>query len=1063
MKKANRLAWLGLAVWLVITAPVFATGALPAQAAAPATQGIDVVVLLDDSGSMATCWPWVGPPLATNCLGAQNPPSDPHDLRYSAVRLLVLLAGSKDRVAVVRFNAGTEGVIGQLQQAGNPDARQALTDALRPPTDYVTTGGYTRIDLALNHAKDLLTASKDQGRPSYVLLLTDGVPSQPGNVPGQEKPVQATMAALTQLGTQVFPVELCNDKAGCPDDTFITHTMGRVPDKAKTAGDLLRVFSSIFAQMEPDLHVVDQGNSGALEFNIRPEHGARRLVIVADKSGLQAVKRDDNPEAVSSAYQDDNILLNVVGDKALAPGKWTVETNGHDTFAVVQTDTYPELTFPPASVPGSSAAPYYVPAGKPVAILARVAGPGAGTPVRLGDGTALKPYSPGDGLLWTVLPGANDGFTLQVGDDQAPLQIVRRFRLQARSDLPTALIISPSAASPCSSNKPCPLKVAFGPGLEVSETQGAVYVSDESAGGKLAYSTPMVCTGRTCADAAANFQRLDGHRYTIRFFVQARAAGALYGDWAETTLAVGSSVGLRGLPAVLNLKTQPAGGWPVTVTVGTTEDLGQLRATIALTRTDDNTPVSDAQVSFAAGLVAAGEQATALRVVTPPGLRPGHYEGKIAFAVDKTPAGEQVTLPAPLPLSLTLTRPAVELSDHSIDFGNVLFDTSPNFRINQVASIGVVFAEAPFSIVPAMVETTCPALSVVAGAPEQAANGYRVPVTLTSSGSISPQTCSGTLSFAGPSEDYAVQGNPALPWRVTIPQVDWQLVGVERAGGPAGDLDFGSLGRPGERSSATLLVRYTGQPPFSLVLLDLQGKAGTSNIEVGAQDVELATAGVAAQPGSPGLYRVPVELVVRRSLPHATSLAGWLAGTDYSGQLRLDIAGLPSPNPREANFRFHNPGNYQRYIAPFYRWWWPGLLTCPLSILLPLALLGFVWLRKKDADVERILAHDRATASAPVTEGANTTPPARVAGSPADAAPGHKAPGPAYMLYGRPSANNHQVPQRAPRPAEKPAQGGPSSAGSASPGQAGSGVRPSVPPASLPPRPLRRSGPRWTK
>ncbi len=986
-------------------------------------------------------------------------------------------------MAVVRFNEATQGVIGQLQQAGTSGARQSLTDALRPPTDYITTGGYTRIDLALNYAKDLLTAAKDEGRPSYVLLLTDGAPTQPGGVPGQEQPVRATMEALTQLGTQVFPVELCNDKAGCPDDTFITQTMGRVPDKAKTAGELLRVFSSIFAQMEPDLHVVDQGTGSALEFNIRPEHGARRLVIVADKSGVQAVQRDDAPQAVSSAYQDDNILLNVVEDKALAPGKWSVEANGHDTFAVVQTDTYPELTFPPASVPGSSAAPYYVPAGKPVALLARVAGPGAGSPVRLGDGTTLKPYSPGNGLLWGMLPGVGDGFSLQVGDDQAPLQIVRHFRLQARPDLPTALIVSPTAASPCGSSAPCQLKVSFGPGPEVSDTQATVYVTDESAGGELAYSSPMVCTGRTCADAADNFKRLDGHRYTIRFFVQARAAGLLYGDWAQTTLAVGPSVGLSGLPAVLNLKTQPAGGWPVTVTVGTIEDLGQLRATIALTRTEDGTPVADAQVSFAAGLVAAGQQASALRVVTPAGLRPGHYEGQIAFAVDKTPAAGAVNLPAPLPVSLTLTPPSVALSDHSIDFGSVLFDTSPNFRLNQAASIGVVFADAPFAIVPAMMESTCPTLSVVAGAPEQAANGYRVPLTLTSTGPIAPQTCSGTLALAGPSEDYAVQGNAAMPWRVTIPQVDWQLVGVERAGEPGGDLDFGSLGRPGERSRATLLIRYSGQPPFSLNLLGLQGKAGNGSIGVGTQDVELTTVGVTARPGSPGLYSVPVELVVHRSLPQATSSARWLSGTDYSGQLRLDIAGLPSPSPREANFRFHNPSIYQRYVAPVYHWWWPGLVTCPLSILLPLGLLGFVWLRKKDADVERILARERGAALPSLVEGPSTTPPGHAAGSPANAAPGYKAPSPAYMLYGRPSASGHQIPRRTPRPAGRPGQGGPSSAGPARSGgrpsvssgsppagspsaggpPAGSAPPASLPPASLPPRPLRRPGPRGTK
>ena len=168
---------------------------------------------------------------------------------------------------------------------------------------------------------------------------------------------------------------LCNDKAGCPDDSFVRQTMGRTPEQARTPADLLQVFSSLLAQMKPGLHVLDQGNgSSQLEFNIRPEHGAERLVIVAGKDGLQALKRDGSPIPVSSAYQGDNILVNVVDAQGLAAGKWTVQTQGSGAFAVVQTQTYPDLTFPPSSIPGSSAAPLYVPAGKPVALLAQSRG-----------------------------------------------------------------------------------------------------------------------------------------------------------------------------------------------------------------------------------------------------------------------------------------------------------------------------------------------------------------------------------------------------------------------------------------------------------------------------------------------------------------------------------------------------------------------------------------------------------------------------------------------------------------------------------------------------------------
>ena len=85
-----------------------ATPVVSSTLASP-TQPVDVVVLLDDSGSMATCWPWPpngGTPFQPPCGGvSKNPPSDPSELRYSAARLLVELADDTDRIAVVRFDS----------------------------------------------------------------------------------------------------------------------------------------------------------------------------------------------------------------------------------------------------------------------------------------------------------------------------------------------------------------------------------------------------------------------------------------------------------------------------------------------------------------------------------------------------------------------------------------------------------------------------------------------------------------------------------------------------------------------------------------------------------------------------------------------------------------------------------------------------------------------------------------------------------------------------------------------------------------------------------------------
>jgi hypothetical protein len=483
------------------------------------------------------------------------------------------------------------------------------------------------------------------------------------------------------------------------------------------------------------------------------------------------------------------------------------------------------------------------------------------------------------------------------------------------------------------------------------------------------------------------------------------------------------------------------------VTVGTTQDLGQLRATVALTRTNDNTPVSDAQVAFSANIAGAGEQQTILRVELPQGLRPGRYEGQINFAVDNPSVAKDVRLPAPIPVSLSLARPAAEVATTSVDFGRVVFETSPNFRVDQTASVEVQFSEAPFSLAPSLEGSTCPGLELVAGSPEPQGDKYQVPLSLRSSGPVSPQTCLGTFTLRGPSEDYDVQPGKPLSWRLVIPEVEWSVVGVELLNGAkAHDMVLGNVGMPGERGSVVLLVRYTGRPPFSLELAGLRGQADSNGATISNSDIELVTSTLAQQPGMPDVYRIPISLVVRKSLPQATQMANWLSGTDYGGKLQLDIAGLPASSAQEVSFRLHNPGQYQRYIQPFYRWWWPGVLTCPLSLFIPLAVLTLVWKRKKDADVDRLMQERRQQDTQPEEDERPSPAPPAFSGREVSAPPSTASAGEArYKRSGTLPEKRYVIPQRSSRPAAtQKSSGTPASGSMGSPArkQAGENVRP---------------------
>ncbi len=120
------------------------------------------------------------------------------------------------------------------------------------------------------------------------------------------------------------------------------------------------------------------------------------------------------------------------------------------------------------------------------------------------------------------------------------------------------------------------------------------------------------------------------------------------------------------------------------------------------------------------------------------GLRPGTYEGLLSFAADKPAIGRQVRLPAPIPVSLNLARPIAQIATAAVEFGTVIFDTSPNFRVNETAYLSVTFDESPFNLKPEALTGSCPGLELVARLPEAHGQAHRLPLTLRSAGPIAP-------------------------------------------------------------------------------------------------------------------------------------------------------------------------------------------------------------------------------------------------------------------------------------------------------------------------------------
>jgi hypothetical protein len=1025
--RANAAVALGLvAIALIVTAGLAAPSARAASPASAATQlvqqpgpggapaqPIDVVVVLDDSGSMATCWPWPqgSPPFEPPCrFPSENPPSDPEELRYSAARLLLQLADDDDRLAVVRFDTIAEGVgtFGSLLRVGDGANRSQLIASLQPPTNYLPRG-YTRIDLGLELATNLLDAVREPGRNQYVLLLTDGEPTSPAGAGGQRERIAAQLETLRNAGVLVFPVVLCNAIGGCPAEFLREQFANGDLNEAGTAQDLLQVFSEILTRMKPDRSLISQRNgAGALQFTTRSPQGVQSVVFVTPRGGLTALRRDDAPMLTSRGLDDPNIDVNVLESGNLADGVWTAETADPSGFAVVQAASYVELINPPPSLANSQASVRYYPAGKPPLLIARAVGPGAGeTLLYNGAGQNLAQNNlemevfGQDNTRALLLSEEPTTVRLQLGADSEPLQLARTFRLEARDGLPTAEVFLPRPDDPgLLGDGRARLQVSFGAGANVANLAATAYVFEEAAGRKLrvplaaasseqnsgassqqlaassiVYQANMRCDTGICSDE--NFHPTDGRAYEVFYVLQGEVDNLRFSDWAQTSLELAPAVYLRGLPTQLDLSQMPAEGWPVELGSGTQEEIGSLVASIFLRNVETGEEVTGVTLDFNEEVPEEGALQTALRVAGLDSLRPGAYEGEIVLRA-ASPSGRPMNVTIrpgeTLPVSLAVARPQARIDSQGVDFGEVLFDTSPNFHLDQLSYLPVSFSGQPFKITAQLVESSCRDISLVTGDLEERDGRTVLPLQLTSAGPVQPATCIGLFKLTGPNADYDVLPGQ-IGWQTRVASVEWSIVG--------GDLHLRDLQDAGARVQETLLVRFNGKTPFVVELVDLQGAGSAAAPQAAAEaapivlsdaEIDVPAVEVNGPPNEAGLYEVPLTFIARQAIP-----ADQWRGTFYSGQMRLAIAGLVG-DEKTVNFNFRSPSLYQRYLAPFvvpvYSLPWV-ICTGPLTLLLLLMLVARIRGRGfDDAELEQVaqVATREAIASGAVPEPAAPLP-----------------------------------------------------------------------------------------
>ncbi len=731
------------------------------QAEDPA-QAVDVVVVLDDSGSMATCWPWPTgqPPFYPPCESpSPNQPSDPDDLRYSAARLLVQLADADDRVAVIRFDTAAEGVgaMGGLQRVGTADERQQLIQSLQPPDDYFRRG-YTRIDLGLQMAMDLLEQSREPGRNQYIVLLTDGEPTHPGGPDGIKLDIADQVDKLVADGVLTFPVVLCNPTAGCQGEFLREVFADFGVDEAKSAESLLRVFSDVLAEIKPDRSVIPS-KAQNVSVSTRAPQAVRSMSFVTERDGLLSLSREGEPAAARTTLDDPNIDVSIVDAASQTEGAWTAQVADSGGFVVVRAESYPELVNPPPSVAESPASVRYYPEGKTPLLIARGVGPAAGELAFLQRAGSHAGVWPGRPALSGPCGCGRALCVCSLARTNSPYSWSAASAWSRAKGLPGAEVISPATGTDGRlDDGRMRLEVGMRGGDPATNLAATVYVFDTAAGADggnpaaLVHTASMACGERACTDET--FMPEDGRSYEITYVVEGEVDDLRFSDWAQTTVGLEPAVYLRGLPAQLDLAQMPEGGWPVELTSGTLEEIGMLSADIILRNAATGEPVKDVALDFMQDVPEEGALATALRVEGLDSLRPGDYEGEIVLEA-KSPSGLPMDVrlrPAPeIPVSLSVPRPVARVRSQALDFGDVLFDTSPNFRLDEEAFVTVDFSGKPFPLTAELVGDGCADLSVAAGDVQTRLGQTVVPLRLTSPEAVQPGSCSGTirLSWSG--------------------------------------------------------------------------------------------------------------------------------------------------------------------------------------------------------------------------------------------------------------------------------------------------------------------------
>ncbi len=943
-----RRLWMLFVLILALLWPGGQAAAQPMPQASP-PDSVDVVLLIDDSGSMSDWW-----------ADGRRPPNDPDGLRHSAARLFIDLARPGDRIAVISFHTTPTGYGAAAEGGFNVIADQASRDQLKaeivqPTEPEDPMERLTDMRLALRMAQDIFRRNPGKNR-RFIVFLTDGRPYPPE----QRPELFQVIKELGEAGIPIFPILLGDDTDPKVAERMAVDTQSVVQHVDNPSG-LLRAYATIYSYIQRNryIDVLDLVGGQVGTAKTSEEQGVTTLSIVLPKTreapsafadltldgtSILGEERLSNGATLSRVTDVHYEMITISNNSPLV-GEWVARARqaaGASGLVVAESVTTIDLAYPrPAPGADSTATPRYYPVGKPVFLGATVQRDGV-----LMTGLSLLARVEGvqypmategltkeGSLYWAIIPpkpgtqpGQRTRVQIQIGDQVTPLRLQKEFVLEA-GEFPPLVADSPTErADGLVEGGRLRLRVHFEGPEPPPEAEVEAIIQDLNTGDITRIALP--CAAGACEDQS--FTPVQGRQYRVLFLATATTAdGVLYNDFAEGSLTMRDALRLESLPAILDLGRVPLYQDSVEreLTLSAyTEQPFQLKARVEIQSDTPGVRPGRLTVSLARPTHEGGNRYKSLLTISGfDQLAPGRYTGTITFD-----AGKDLDVqPASVPLKFTIPEPEIRLSmPSSIDLGEIRQPREPReFKITAEFTEGT-----PSEVEGILTNLTrdgqpvdASRFTVLVGqAIPQGDDGrtFVIPVQLTAIARPPAGVYQGEIVFSSPS------GLSIEPRRV---QVIFNVPQPELILSLSGDvLDFGDVADLTQPTSVPIHVKltYMDSPPrIEVALSDVRHSGG----DLRAASALTARIGVIQEEGDG--YRMPILLSAEGKVPPGL----------YQGTIVLRASDDVVIRPSKVSFTVRQLTTAQAWarrlspIGSFLRtWFWP---------LPPIRPAGFVgWL-----------------------------------------------------------------------------------------------------------------------